>query len=137
MSENLIKIRASLRLSNHLKDSQKWLVLNSIVKSQFSYYPVAWMFCSRTSNNMINKVHERALRVILNDHESEFETLLHINNDVCNHHRNIQTILIEIFQIKKGRFRLWDLSLKGEIILTALEIFENLKQKEKELYILV
>ena len=51
---------------------------------------------------MINKVHERALRVILNDHESDFETLLQNNNDVCNHHRNIQTLLIEIFKINKG-----------------------------------
>ena len=60
------------------------------------------MFCSRTSNNMINKAHKGALRVILNDHESDFETLLQNNNDVCNHHRNMQTLLIKIFKIKKG-----------------------------------
>ena len=51
---------------------------------------------------MINKVHERALRVLLNDHESDFETLLQINNDACNHHRSIQTLLIEFFKIKIG-----------------------------------
>ena len=51
---------------------------------------------------MINKVHERALRVLLNDHESDFEKLLHVSNDVGNHHGNIQTLLIEIFKIKKG-----------------------------------
>ena len=51
---------------------------------------------------MTNKVHQRALRVLLNDHESDFETLLDISNDVRNHHRNIQTLLIEIFKIKKG-----------------------------------
>ena len=51
------KIGALSRLSNHLNDSQKRLILNSIVKSQFSYCPLVWMFCSRTSNNMINKVH--------------------------------------------------------------------------------
>ena len=50
---------------------------------------------------MINKVHERALRVILNDHESDFETLLQNNNVVCNRHRNIQKLLIEIFKIEK------------------------------------
>ena len=69
------KIGALSRLSSHLNYSQKRLVLHSIVKSQFSYCPLVWMFCSRTSNNMIKKVHERALRVILNDHESDFETL--------------------------------------------------------------
>ena len=96
------KIGALSRLSNHLNDSQKRLILNSIVKSQFSYCPLVWMFCSRTSNDMINKVHERTLRVLLNDHGSDFETILQINNDVCNHHRTIQTLLIEIFKFKKG-----------------------------------
>ena len=52
------KTGASSRLSNHLNDSQKRLVLNSIVKPQFSYCPLAWMFCSRTSHIMINKVQE-------------------------------------------------------------------------------
>ena len=42
------------------------------------------------------------MRVILNDHESDFETLLQNFNYVCNHHRNIQTLLIEIFKLKKG-----------------------------------
>ena len=66
---------------------------------------------------MINTVYEMTLRVILNDHEIDFETLLQNNNDVSNHHRNIQTLLIEIFKIKKGLLlRSWDLSLKGEII---------------------
>ena len=51
---------------------------------------------------MTNKAQERALRVIVNDHERDFETLLQNNNNVCNHHRNIQTLLIEIFKIKKG-----------------------------------
>ena len=49
---------------------------------------------------MINKIHERALRVILNNHETDFEVLLQNNIDVCNHHINIQILLIKIFKIK-------------------------------------
>ena len=60
------------------------------------------MFCSRTSNNMINKIHERALRLILNDHTSDFDALLQNNNDTCNHHRNIQTLAVEIYKIKNN-----------------------------------
>ena len=87
---------------------------------------------------MINKVHEKALRALLNDHESDFEKLLHINNDVCNHHRNIQTLLIEIFKIKKGFAPLiMESILEGRNNTTTLEIFKNLRQKAKELYILV
>ena len=47
------------------------------------------MFCSRKSNNMISKVHERALRVILGDDLSDFETSLQNNKD-----------MIEMFKIK-------------------------------------
>ena len=52
------------------------------------------MFCSRTSNNMTNKIHDRVLQ----------ETLMQCykTNDTCNHHRNIQTLMIEIYKIKKN-----------------------------------
>ena len=40
---------------------------------------------------MINKILERALRIILNDHISDFETMLWNINDITFHHRNIET----------------------------------------------
>ena len=85
----------------------KWfweeIVCNSIVKSQLSYCCLAWMLCSRTSNNKISKAHEWALGIVLNDHTTDFKTLLQIkNNDVFNHHRNIQALLIEILKTKNG-----------------------------------
>ena len=52
-------IAALSRLSSYLPNSEKKLISNSIIKSQFSYCPLVWMFCSKTSNNMINKLHER------------------------------------------------------------------------------
>ena len=41
------------RLSSYLHNSEKKLIFNSIIK--FSYCPLVWMACLRTSNNMINK----------------------------------------------------------------------------------
>ena len=58
------------------------------------------MFCSRTSNNMINKVHERALRVILGDDLRDFESLLQNYKEICSHHKNIQSLKIDILKIK-------------------------------------
>ena len=60
------------------------------------------MLCPRTYENMINKVHERAMRVVLNDHRSDFKTLLQRNNDMGNRHRSFHTLLIEIFKTKHG-----------------------------------
>ena len=68
---------------------KKTLFLPAVVKSQFNYCALVWMFCSRTSNHMINKVHGRALRVILGDDLSDFEYLLQNNKDICSHHKNI------------------------------------------------
>ena len=84
----------------YIRNSDKKLIFNSIIKSQFSYCPLVWMFCSRTSNNMISKLHERSLRIILNNYSSDFNILLENNNDICNHHRNIQTLLIEVFKME-------------------------------------
>ena len=58
------------------------------------------MFCSRLSNNMINRVHERALRVIVGGDLSDFESLLQTNRDIRSHHKNIQSLRIEVFKIK-------------------------------------
>ena len=49
---------------------------------------------------MKNKLHERAMRIVLNDHISDFEALLHKSNDVSSHHRNIQMLMIEHYKIK-------------------------------------
>ena len=49
---------------------------------------------------MINRVHKRALRVILGGDLSDFESLLQNNRDIRSHHKNIQNFMIEIFKIK-------------------------------------
>ena len=56
-----------------------------------NYCPHISMFCSRTSNDMINEILKRTLILLLNDHTSDFDKLLQNNSDTCNHHRNIQT----------------------------------------------
>ena len=53
--DSLTTKRAFSRLSSYLNDSEEKLVFNSIVKFQFSYCSLVWMFCFRTSNNMIKK----------------------------------------------------------------------------------
>lgn len=60
------------------------------------------MIWPRKLNKMINKVHERELRLVLNVLASDLKTLLQKNNDVCNHCKNIQTLLIEILKIING-----------------------------------
>ena len=58
------------------------------------------MFCSSQTKNMINKLHERALSLVFNDHVSDFEALVRKSNDISCHHRNIQMLMTELYKIK-------------------------------------
>ena len=58
------KISALLTISSHINTDKKALLYKSIIKSHFAYCPSVWMFCFRQSNSLINKVHERTLKLI-------------------------------------------------------------------------
>ena len=51
------KLRALLRVSPYIDTNKSALLYKSMIKSQFPYCPLAWMFCRRQSNKMIYKVH--------------------------------------------------------------------------------
>ena len=57
------KLSALLRISLYLDQGKKVLLYKSMIKSQFNYCPLVWIFCSRQSNNLVNKVHERGLKL--------------------------------------------------------------------------
>ena len=72
--------------------------MKTLVESQFKYCPLIWMFHSRRLNNKINNVHEKALRIIYSDYKSTFQEILDKVASFSVHHRNIQTLAIEIYK---------------------------------------
>ena len=68
------KISALLRISPYLDQGKKVLLHKSMIKSQFHYCPLLWMFCSRQSNNLINRVNKKSLRLTYkNETNKEFQ----------------------------------------------------------------
>ena len=74
--------------------------MKTLIESQFNYYPLTWMFCSRTLNNKINKLHERSLRIVYKKPTLNFQELLELGNSFCIHHKNLQKLATEMFKIK-------------------------------------
>ena len=66
--------------------------------SAFKYCPLIWMFCNKTSNNQINKIHKRTLRLVYETEDVNFEDLLLKDNSWNVHENNIHTLLIEIYK---------------------------------------
>ena len=60
------------------------------------------MFCTRAENNRINRLHERVLRIIYDDHSSTFEELLEKDGTVSIHVRNIRKVAIEMYKVFHG-----------------------------------
>ena len=48
------------------------------------------MFCSRSLNNLINRIHERGLRLIDNDHVSTFQNILETTKEKTIHQNNLE-----------------------------------------------
>ena len=52
------------------------------------------------SNNKINHLYERSLRIVYKDNISSFEDLLKRDKSFTIHQRNIQSLAIELFKVK-------------------------------------
>ena len=68
---------------------KKTFLYKSMIKSQLSYCPLVWVFCSRQSNNLINKIHEQFLRINYKDQKASYQNLLETHNELTIHQRNL------------------------------------------------
>ena len=92
------KLYALARISRYLNEHKRKILMKSFIISQFNYCPIIWMYCQRKSNNLINRIHERALRLAYNDYLSDFKSLLEKDNAVTIHQRNIQALTLEVYK---------------------------------------
>ena len=67
--------------------------------NKFNYCPLTWMFNNRNLNNIINKLHEKALRLAYDDDSSSFEELLNLDNSMTVHHRDLPRLATEMYKI--------------------------------------
>ena len=96
------KLNASARIPCYMDIQKPRTTMKSFTTSQFGYCPLVWMFHSRSLNNRINSIHERALRITYGDKTSIFQQLLEKDNSVSIHHRNLQTLATEMFKISNN-----------------------------------
>ena len=92
------KISVLSRMADLLSFNKRRALFKAFVESQFKYYPIVWIFYSRCINNKINRLHERALRIVYYDGVSTFHQLLAMGKSFRMHHQKMQRLLIEIYK---------------------------------------
>ena len=55
---------------------------------------------SKVLNAIIDRIHERGLRIVYEDYTSTYDDLLKRDGSVRIHHKNIQLVAVEMFKVK-------------------------------------
>ena len=94
------KLTALIRISRWQSLENRRRIMKAFIESQFAYNPLTCMFHDRRENHKINRLHERALRNVYKDDISSFDELLIKDKSFRIHHRNIQSLAIELYKAK-------------------------------------
>ena len=73
------QVNSLQRIAKYLSQKTKNVVFNSFIMSNFSYCPLVWHICSVKSTKKVETIQERGLRIVLNDYQSDYKTLLEIS----------------------------------------------------------
>ena len=95
------KLSVLARLSNFMSFKQRRILLKTFIESQFGYCLLVWMFHSGRVNNKINHLHERSLRIVYKELQL-LRDLLVKDKSFTIHQRNIQSLAIELFKVKRN-----------------------------------
>ena len=79
------KLNVLSRVQSFLSAKKRKVVFNPFIESQFKYCPLILMFCSWKSDDKINRLHERSLRIVYKDFDSSYEELLSRCNSFTIH----------------------------------------------------
>ena len=64
------QLNAICRISRNIDFVEQKVLVESFVRSNFNYCPLTWFFCSPESTRKIDRIQERALRLLQNDYVS-------------------------------------------------------------------
>ena len=94
------KLRALARAAPYMNIENRKFLMNSLFNAQFNNCLLIRMLHSLCSINKIKHLHERCLRLTYWDMTSSYGELLEKDGSVSIHHRNIQSLAIEMYKVK-------------------------------------
>ena len=96
------QLNALSRISKYLDLNCRKLIFRSLVLSNFTYCPIVWHFCGKQNNSKVEKIQERALRILYDDYDSEYTELLAESRTTTMLHSRFKCIILEVFKSMQG-----------------------------------
>ena len=92
------QLNALYRLRNYLNPKQREVLVNSFILANFNYCPIVWHFCSCENTAKLERLHKRALKFMLDDFTSDYETLTKKANTSTLEVKRLRSICTEIYK---------------------------------------
>ena len=93
------KISAFSRVAPYIDKKKGKILYHTFIMSNFNYCPFIWVFCGKTQNKEIDRVHKRALRIFLGAYTLSFDELLQKIDHTRVHGKTLRNLMIEIYNI--------------------------------------
>ena len=92
------QLNTLFRLNRYLLPHQRKVLTKSFVLANFNYCPMVWHFCSCKMYKKMERIHKRALRFMLNDFCSDYQTLIAKARTTTLEMKRIQAICTEVYK---------------------------------------
>ena len=96
------KRNALFRVSANINSDKCTLLINSFIKSHFSYCSLIWMFCNRKSMNKVKKIQEHYLRLMTKNYKLSYKELLDLTSEIYPHQRCLNSVMTEVYKCLNG-----------------------------------
>ena len=75
--------------------------MSSYITSQFNYCRLVWVIHHKKLKKKINKIHERALRIVYSDHKTNFSEFLKRHKSVTRHKKKLAIFTINLKRLSR------------------------------------
>ena len=96
------QINALRRISKFLNQRCREKVCKSFINANFGYCRLVWMLCGKCNLRRIEKLQERALRIVYQDSKLDYASLIGKSGQLSLRMNMIRILFIEIYKCVKG-----------------------------------
>ena len=85
-------------VARFMGDREKKIIMNSFILCNFNYCPLIWMLCGKGSQDKLEKINERALRLACSDYSSSYKDLLANSKETTIHVQSVRILALKVYK---------------------------------------